>query len=65
MATTPNWTRSGAMLGRERAMLDLRAGTVTPVDGLWIPDSAPPEYAEALRRAYAATVAGETASLEI
>ena len=65
MATTPNWTRNGRELGRERALLDLRNNTITPVEKLWIPDRAPPEYADALRQSYQSTIAGAPASLEI
>ncbi len=57
--------RAGLQVGRERGLLALRDGAVTPVDDLRLPANVSPAFAEALRQGYREVVSGQPLPLEI
>lgn len=51
--------RTGLQIGHERGEMDRRDGIRVPLDELWVPDGAVPEYRQGLLDVYRAGIAGE------
>lgn len=59
MAACKNPRFTGLVVGHERGQLDRLANRRTPLDELWIPTGATPEFVAALHTGYLKGVTGE------